>query len=200
MRVVTEAGVGGQHRTKFADELLGWREWFHYQARALAAPERYDRVAGWARATLAAHAGDPRPEAETLQAMLRGETRDETWNACQRQFLIDGWMHNNLRMYWAKYIIAMTASPEAAWATACYFNDRLSLDGRDPSTYGNIAAMFAGSPGEREDAVYGRVARRSDGSTRNRPDGSTWLAAAASRANPAVAVAGLGADGAISVR
>ena len=113
--------------------------------------------------------------------MLRGETRDETWNACQRQFLIDGWMHNNLRMFWGKRIIAMTPDPETAWATACYLNDRLSLDGRDPATYGNIAMMFGGSPADRERTVYGRVATRGDGSTRHREGGATWIATAASR-------------------
>lgn len=48
---------------------------------------------------LADHAIDPRPEMETVAAMLAGETLDETWNAFQPQFLIDGCMHNNLRMY-----------------------------------------------------------------------------------------------------
>ena len=188
MAAVAATDCGARHKTKFADELLGWREWFHYQARGLDAPERYDRVSAWARATLADHAGDPRPERETLAAMLRGETRDESWNACQRQFLIDGWMHNNLRMYWGKRIIAMTPDPATAWATACYLNDRLSLDGRDPSTYGNIAAMFSGSPAERERPVYGRVMPRGDGSTRHRDDGPAWLAAAATRPVPSVSV------------
>lgn len=184
MAAVNGATAGGQHKRKFADELLGWREWFHYQARQLTAPERYDRVTDWARRTLADHAADPRPEMETLTAMLRGETSDETWNACQRQVLIEGWMHNNLRMYWGKRIIAMTSSPAAAWATACYLNDRLSLDGRDPSTYGNIAATFAGSPSDYERPVYGRVATRGDGSTRKREGGAAWLAAAATRPTP----------------
>ncbi len=184
MVAVAAAEAGAKHKAKFADELLGWREWFHYQALALGAPEQYDRVASWALQTLANHAGDPRPELETLGALLRGETRDETWNACQKQFLLDGWMHNNLRMYWAKRIIAMTPSPEAAWATACYLNDRLSLDGRDPSTYGNIAAMFAGSPSDRERPIYGHVATRGDGSTRHREGGEEWLAAEASRSSP----------------
>ncbi|MEG3082090.1 deoxyribodipyrimidine photo-lyase [Sphingomonas sp. PB2P12] len=188
MAAVNGAAAGEQHKRKFADELLGWREWFHYQARHLDVPERYDRIASWARQTLADHAGDPRPDHETLAAMLRGETRDETWNACQRQFLAEGWMHNNLRMYWGKRIIAMTPSPEAAWATACYLNDRLSLDGRDPSTYGNIAAMFAGSPADRERPVYGRVATRGDGSRRRTEGGDVWLATAAVRAGPLVSV------------
>ncbi len=188
MRAVATAEAGVRHKTKFADEILGWREWFHYEARGLRAPAQYDRVAAWARTTLAEHAGDPRPDVESLADLLRGETRDETWNACQRQFVRFGWMHNNLRMYWAKRIIAMTPDPETAWATACYLNDRLSLDGRDPATYGNIAAMFGGAPGDRERPVYGRVATRSDGSTRNRDGGSEWLAKAASRPAPAVAV------------
>jgi len=182
------ASAGGQHKRKFADELLGWREWFHYQAAQLEAPEQYDRIAGWARQTLADHAHNARPEQETLAAMLAGDTRDETWNACQQQFLIDGWMHNNLRMYWCKRIISWTPTPEAAWATACYLNDRLSLDGRDPSTYGNIAAMFAGSPSDRERAIYGRVATRGDGSTRKRAGGEAWLAAAASRSAPQLSI------------
>ena len=186
MRAVRNAKAGARDKAKFADELLGWREWFHYQARALEVPERYDRVAGWARASLAEHAGDPRPDLENLDAMLRGETRDETWNACQRQFLCFGWMHNNLRMYWAKRIIAMTSDPETAWATACYLNDRLSLDGRDPATYGNIAAMFGGGQGDRDRPVYGRVTIRGDWSTRSRDGGSEWLAKAASRPVPAV--------------
>ncbi|MGU3316344.1 deoxyribodipyrimidine photo-lyase [Sphingomonas sp. M6A6_1c] len=188
MRAVASSPAGARHKTKFADELLGWREWFHYQARALAAPACYDRVAGWARATLAEHADDPRPHLESLSAMLRGETHDETWNACQRQFLRFGWMHNNLRMYWAKRILAMTPDPETAWATACYLNDRLSLDGRDPSTYGNIAAMFGGAPADTDRPVYGRVATRGDGSTRAREGGDAWLAKAASRDVPAVTV------------
>jgi deoxyribodipyrimidine photo-lyase len=188
IRAVADASAAPKHKAKFADELLGWREWFHYQARGLTAPEQYDRVAGWARATLTDHASDPRPRGETLAAMLSGETRDESWNACQRQFLRFGWMHNNLRMYWAKRIIAMTPDPETAWATACYLNDRLSLDGRDPSTYGNIAAMFGGAPGDTERPVYGRVATRGDGSTRTREGGAVWLAKAAARPVPAVLI------------
>jgi deoxyribodipyrimidine photo-lyase len=188
MRAVAAAPAGRQHKTKFADELLGWREWFHFRARGMAAPQRYDHVADWAIESLGAHARDPRPELETLAAMLHGETADETWNACQRQFLDLSWMHNNLRMYWAKRIIAMTPDPETAWATACYLNDRLSLDGRDPSTYGNIAAMFSGSPGDQDRPIYGRVATRGDGSTRKRDGGPEWLAEAAARPVPAVSV------------
>ena len=189
MATVAAADAPKGAKDKFADELLTWREWFHYQARALAAPEAYDRISAWARDTLEAHATDPRPEVETLDALLHGETRDESWNACQRQFLVDGWMHNNLRMYWGKRIIAMTPDPQTAWATACYLNDRLSLDGRDPSTYGNIASSFGGgSPGKDGPPIYGKVPTRSDGSTRHRTGGPEWLHAAATRSRPELTV------------
>jgi deoxyribodipyrimidine photo-lyase len=96
---VQAADVPDETSDKFLDELLTWREWFHYRARSMRVPESYERVPAWARRELAAHAADERPELETLAALTLGETADETWNACQKQYLLDGWMHNNLRMY-----------------------------------------------------------------------------------------------------
>ena len=189
MAAIKAGDVAEEQRQKFADELLTWREWFHYKARAMRVPESYARVPNWARGQLERHADDPRPELETLGALVQGETRDETWNACQRQYLIDGWMHNNLRMYWAKRIIAMTPDPRTGWATACYLNDRLSLDGRDPSTYGNLAwAWGDAAPGYRDNPVYGLVQTRTDRSIRQRPGGPEWLANAAARPAPRLEV------------
>jgi deoxyribodipyrimidine photo-lyase len=151
-------------------------------------PENYDRLPAWARRELAEHAADERPEVETLGALVRGETADETWNACQKQYLLDGWMHNNLRMYWAKRLIAMTPSPEAGWATACYLNDRLSLDGRDPSTYGNLAWAFGdAAPGYGRRPIFGLVSTRSDAAIRKRT-GDAWIRQAASREAPLLEV------------
>ena len=189
MAAVAAADAPDDSKAKFADELLSWREWFHYKARTLRVPELYDRVPNWARRSLAAHAGDARPALESLEALLHGETRDETWNACQRQYLIDGWMHNNLRMYWAKKLIAMTPDPETGWATACYLNDRLSLDGRDPSTYGNLAWAFGdAAPGYGDRPIYGLVQSRTDRSIRERPHGPAWLRTAARRPIPRLSV------------
>ena len=188
VRAVQDADVTKDTRAKFLDELLTWREWFHYRARSLPVPERYDRVPAWAQRELAEHAADPRPELETLRALTLGETADETWNACQKQYLVDGWMHNNLRMYWSKRIIAMTASPEAGWATACYLNDRLSLDGRDPSTYGNIAWAFGDAqPGYGRRDIYGLVPVRVD-KTLRKVNGDAWFERGATRAVPDIAV------------
>jgi len=189
MAAIHASEVSGDNQEKFADELLTWREWFHYRARTMRVPESYARVPKWAGAQLESHAGDPRPEMESLDALVHGETQDETWNACQKQYLIDGWMHNNLRMYWAKRILAMTPDPQTGWATACYLNDRLSLDGRDPSTYGNLAwAWGDAAPGYRDQPIYGLVQTRTDRSIRERPGGPEWLAKAAARPVPRLKV------------
>jgi deoxyribodipyrimidine photo-lyase len=189
MAAIEASDIAADKRAKFADELLTWREWFHYKARTLRVPESYARVPNWAQGQLETHAHDPRPEQETLDALIHGTTRDETWNACQKQYLVDGWMHNNLRMYWAKRIIAMTPDPRTGWATACYLNDRLSLDGRDPSTYGNLAwAWGDAAPGYRDNPVYGLVQTRTDRSIRDRPGGPEWIAKAAARAAPRLSV------------
>ena len=185
---VMKADVPANTRDKFLDELLTWREWFHYKGRSMRVPESYERVPAWARRELAQHASDERPELESLRALMLGETSDETWNACQKQYLLDGWMHNNLRMYWAKRLIAMTPTPEAGWATACYINDRLSLDGRDPSTYGNLAWAFGdAAPGYGRRPIFGLVSTRTDSAIRKRT-GDAWISRAASRPSLAISV------------
>ena len=189
MAAIAAANIPTSKTAKFADELLSWREWFHYKARTLRVPESYARIPEWARQQLDAHAADPRPNIETFDALVHGETADETWNACQKQYLIDGWMHNNLRMYWAKRIIAMTPDPRTGWATACYLNDRLSLDGRDPATYGNLAwAWGDAAPGWGDNPIYGKVQTRSDRSIRERPGGPDWIKKAAVRRGPRLKV------------
>lgn len=173
---------------KYRDELLTWREWFQYLASERQSPSDYANIPAWARETLDAHRDDPR-ETYTLAQLLHAETDDPVWNAGQRQFLIDGYMHNNIRMYWGKKIIAWTDSLEAAWNTACYLNDRLSYDGRDPATYGNLEWVFGrGRPGYREIDVYGKVAPKSDSAIRKRDGAMKWVAMQTARDIPRVDV------------
>ena len=160
---------------KYLDELLTWREWFHYLASERESPTDWANIPNWARTTLEEHADDPRPRLYSLSELLHAKTDDDIWNAGQRQFLLDGYMHNNLRMYWGKQILKWTASPQEAWNVACYLNDRLSYDGRNPSTYGNLEWVFGrGRPGYREIEVYGKVAPKSDRALRNRKGVVEW--------------------------
>ena len=177
-RLVQDSDAPAACKWKYLDELLTWREWFHYLAEERDSPADYRNVPEWARETLDAHRDDPREHLYTLDQLLHAETDDPVWNASQRQFLLDGYMHNNLRMYWGKQILRWTHTPEAAWNTACYLNDRLSYDGRDPATYGNIEWVFGRArPGYREIPVYGKVAPKSPNAILKRAGMKDWLEA-----------------------
>jgi deoxyribodipyrimidine photo-lyase len=55
-----------------------------------------------------------------------------------------GWMHNYLRMYWAKKIVEWTPNVSEAMKTAIWLNDKYELDGRDPGGYAGIAWSMLG--------------------------------------------------------
>ena len=179
-------GVDARNRWKFLDELLTWREFWHHRAVHTAVPSSYANVPASARASLEKHASDPRSVLYDLSELTHGETHDSTWNAAQKQFLVDGWMHNNLRMYWGKQLIGWLPTPADAWAVACHLNDRLSLDGRDPATYGSMLWCFGASRPAREVAVYGTVPRKTDAALRRRCAG--WLETQAQRPVRKIAV------------
>ena len=98
-------------------------------------------------------------------------------NAAQKEWLRTGWLHNNLRMYWAKQILRFTPTPEDAWELACYINDTLSLDGRDPATYASMRWAFGDAkPGYSEKEIYGWVAPKSDRAILKRTGMKDWIA------------------------
>ena len=171
-----------QKNWRILDEIMSWREFFHHQARFENDPAAYETLPVWARETLEKHQTERTSDAPTLPQIVHGETGDETWDAAQKQYLLDAWMPNNLRMYWGKRLVGWRETPPEAWRLACYLNERFSLDGRDATTYGNIGWCFGklNRPlAERE--IYGKVARASDAAMRKRPGVPEWLARQAAR-------------------
>jgi deoxyribodipyrimidine photo-lyase len=106
--------------------------------------DNWECAAPWARKTLIEHAGDPRPHRYNLRQLERAETGDELWNAAQREMVTTGWMHNYVRMYWAKKILEWAPDPATAFDWAVALNDRYELDGRDPNGYAGIAWAIVG--------------------------------------------------------
>ncbi len=131
-------------RDRFLDELIGWRELAVLFVRHNPNYDNWECAEPWARKTLLEHAGDPRPHRYTLEQMERGETGDELWNAAQREMVQTGWMHNYMRMYWAKKILEWAPDPARAFDWAVTLNDRYELDGRDPNGYAGIAWAIVG--------------------------------------------------------
>ncbi len=128
----------------YLDQLITWRE---LSIAFVTFNEFYDTIEcaePWAHKTLAAHARDRRPVLYTRKQLEQAETHDPLWNAAQKQMLFVGWMHNYLRMYWAKKILEWSSSPAQAYNTAVYLNDKYFLDGRDPNGYAGIAWSMVG--------------------------------------------------------
>lgn len=122
----------------FLDELVTWRELAFNGCARIPDYERWESLPAWARATLDAHAADPRAHAYALEQFERAATHDELWNCAQRQLVREGRIHNYLRMLWGKKILEWTPDPRTALAVMIELNNRHALDGRDPNSYAGI--------------------------------------------------------------
>jgi hypothetical protein len=127
----------GEGAAKYLDELLVWRELAWSFCHWHPTPASMEALPAWARDTLEAHAGDPRPVL-SWERLARGHTGDRLWDAAQQALVRHGMLHNNLRMTWGKAIPGWSASPAEALARLEDLNHRYALDGRDPASYGGL--------------------------------------------------------------
>ncbi len=155
------------HSTKnvdaFVEELIVRRELpmnFVYYEKEY---DSFDSIPGWAKETLAEHKDDERKNSYTRAELEAAETHDDYWNAAMREMKFTGYMHNYMRMYWGKKIIEWSNTPEYAYKTAIYLNDKYFLDGRDANSYANIGWLFGTHDhGWTERPVLGKVRWMSD--------------------------------------
>ena len=141
---VQAADVPDVAKEKYLDQLITWRELAINFVHFNPVYDSIECAEPWAHKSLAIHASDPRPTLYTRAQFEHAQTHDDLWNAAQLQMLHLGWMHNYMRMYWAKKILEWSPSPQQAYLTAVYLNDKYFLDGRDPNGYAGIAWSIAG--------------------------------------------------------
>ena len=106
--------------------------------------DSFECLEPWADRSFAQHSGDRRPIVYSEARLEQAETHDPLWNAAQKQMVLTGWMHNYVRMYWAKKILEWSPSIAEAYRRAVWLNDRYELDGRDPNGYAGIAWAIVG--------------------------------------------------------
>ena len=164
-------------KESYFNELIVWRElavnFVRYQPQ-------YDSPAcadNWAKLTIAEHARDEREWLYTLEQMERGETHDELWNAAQLQMVRYGWMHNYLRMYWAKKMLEWTPDIVTAMQWAIHLNDKYELDGRDPGGYAGIAWSMLGKFDRTwfDRPIFGKLRYMSGASTGKKFDSKAYI-------------------------
>ncbi len=164
-------------REAFLEQLIVRRElsmnFVHFNERY----DRYDALPGWARATLRKHANDQRHYTYSRKQLEAGRTHDPYWNAAQREMVITGKMHGYLRMYWGKKLIEWSRSPEEAFRTALYLNNRYELDGRDANGFAGVAWCFGKHDRPwTERAVFGTVRYMNDKGLERKFDMEAYVA------------------------
>lgn len=162
----------------FLNQLITWRELSVNLVRFNPDYDNFECGESWAHRTLAAHAKDPRPVIYNERQLENAETHDPLWNAGQMQMMCRGWMHNYVRMYWAKKILEWSKSPAEAYRIAVRLNDKYEMDGRDPNGYAGIAWSIVGKFDRPwfERPIFGLIRYMSLDSTGKKFDSQKYIA------------------------
>ena len=180
--LAVEAAVKANPKLKSArdgyfNELIVWRELAVNFVRYTTNYDSPECAENWAKQTIAEHARDERDHLYTLEQLENAQTHDDLWNAGQMQMVRHGWMHNYVRMYWAKKILEWTPDIPTAMKYCIHLNDKYFLDGRDPNGYAGIAWALLGkfdrAWGER--AIFGKIRYMSGTSTGKKFDSKRYM-------------------------
>ncbi|MDQ4064331.1 MAG: deoxyribodipyrimidine photo-lyase [Actinomycetota bacterium] len=161
---IREAGKGRENIDSYIEELIVRRElsinFCHYTSDY----DSFSCLPNWAKKTLKEHKDDEREYVYTRKQLENAGTHDEYWNAAMNEMRHTGYMHNYMRMYWGKKILEWSNTPEYAYSTTLYLNNKYFLDGRDPNSYANVSWVFGQHDrGWKEREVYGKVRYMSAG-------------------------------------
>ncbi len=161
----------------FLNQIITWRELAVNLVRYNPDYDNFECAEPWAHRTLAKHAEDPRPVLYSEKQLEQAETHDWLWNAAQMQMVNTGWMHNYVRMYWAKKILEWSRSPAEAHRIAVQLNDKYELDGRDPNGYAGIAWAIVGKFDRPwfERNIFGQIRYMSGASTGKKFDSKKYI-------------------------
>jgi deoxyribodipyrimidine photo-lyase len=164
-------------RDSYFNELIVWRELAVNFVRFTPNYDTADCAEAWAKTTITEHARDEREHLYTLHQLETAQTHDDLWNAAQIQMVRYGWMHNYLRMYWAKKILEWTPNAATAVKYCVHLNDKYFLDGRDPNGYAGIAWAILGkfdrAWGSRP--IFGKIRYMSGASTGRKFDSRQYI-------------------------
>jgi deoxyribodipyrimidine photo-lyase len=136
----------------------------------------FEAVPEWAKKTLGSHKKDKRQYTYTLEELEPAKTHDPYWNAAQKEMVIKGKMHGYMRMYWGKKIIEWSRTPEGAFRSTLYLNNKYELDGRDPNGFTGVAWCFGKHDrpwGERP--IFGNVRYMNDKGLRRKFDADGYV-------------------------
>ena len=174
---VEKADAPKADKEAFLNQIITWRELSINLVRFNPDYDNFECGEPWAHRTLAKHSKDRRPVLYTERQLENAETHDQLWNAAQMQMVNTGWMHNYIRMYWAKKILEWSRTPAEAHRIAVRLNDKYLLDGRDPNGYAGIAWSIVGKFDRPwfERPIFGQIRYMSGESTGRKFDSKKYI-------------------------
>jgi deoxyribodipyrimidine photo-lyase len=174
---VKAATAPAEDKDRFLDQLITWRELSINMVRFHENYDNFECGESWAHRTLAEHANDERPVLYSQTQLESAETYDPLWNAAQLQMVNSGWMHNYMRMYWAKKILEWSRTPADAYKIAVTLNDKYFNDGRDPNGYAGIAWAIVGKFDRPwfDRPIFGTIRYMSQASTGKKFDSKKYI-------------------------
>ncbi len=175
---VQNADAPTADKEAFLNQIITWRELSINLVRFNPNYDNFECGEPWAHRSLAQHTSDVRPILYTEKQLENADTHDQLWNAAQMQMVSTGWMHNYMRMYWAKKILEWTKSPAEAHRIAVHLNDKYFLDGRDPNGYAGIAWSIVGKFDRPwfDRPIFGQIRYMSGASTGKKFDSKKYIA------------------------
>jgi len=173
---VQKAGAPKAAKDAYLEQLIVRRELAVNFVRFNPDYDNFESGTPWAHKSLAEHAADPRKIYSERQ-LEEAQTHDPLWNAAQLQMVKTGFMHNYMRMYWAKKILEWSKTPARAYQMAVYLNDKYELDGRDPNGYAGIAWAIVGKHDRPwfERPIFGKIRYMSFNSTSKKFDSKRYI-------------------------
>lgn len=140
---VTQGRIKSEDYEAYKEQLLVRRELaFNYCYYNPGYDDFNQMTEPWAYETMQIHASDTRQYQYTIEDYLNYKTHDPYFNAAMKEMIETGFMHNYMRMYWAKKIIEWSSSYREAYETTLYLNNKYFLDGRDPNSYTGVAWCY----------------------------------------------------------
>ncbi|TVP85474.1 MAG: deoxyribodipyrimidine photolyase [Acholeplasmataceae bacterium] len=135
--------INGQGFDAFIEQLLVRRELaFNYVTYQKGYDVFETMTEPWAYHSMKAHENDFRPHLYDMEALAQSKTHDPYFNAAMTEMRITGYMHNYMRMYWAKKIIEWSLTHKDAYQSIITLNNKYFIDGRDPNSYAGVAWCF----------------------------------------------------------
>ena len=142
-KALEQGQIKGESFDQYIEQLLIRRElafnYVYYQ-------EGYDvfetMTENWAYQTMNAHEFDHKEYLYDIKDYELFQTHDPYFNAAMKEMVKTGYMHNYMRMYWAKKIIEWSPSFKKAYQNILYLNNKYFIDGRDPNSYTGVAWCF----------------------------------------------------------